>query len=108
MALYLCIVLVWPCTGPACDTLPVALLLYCACQAKALRWKLTTRRADGADGGFAEKHSDLPPEELQDKEQHLVKQVRDAAGHSLLAQLTPPPPTPPCIVCFENCVLAAV
>lgn len=76
-------------------TLPVALLLYCACQAKALRWKLTTRRADGADGGFAEKHSDLPPEELQDKEQHLVKQVRNAVGQSLLAQLTPPPPKPP-------------
>lgn len=51
-------------------------------QAKALRWKLTTRRGDGAGDGFADKHSDLSPEELQEKEQHLVKQVRQEGGCS--------------------------
>jgi hypothetical protein len=45
-------------------------------QARALRWKLTTRRRDGAGDGFRDKHSDLTQEQLQQQEQHLVQQVR--------------------------------
>jgi hypothetical protein len=45
-------------------------------QARALRWKLTTRRRDGAGDGFRDKHTDLSPEQLQQQEQHLVQQVR--------------------------------
>jgi uncharacterized membrane protein YgcG len=44
-------------------------------QAKALRWKLSTRRPDGAGDGFAEKHGDVTAKELKEKEQALVKQV---------------------------------
>jgi hypothetical protein len=50
-------------------------LLPSSHQAKALRWKLSTRRADGAGDGFSEKHSELTADELKDKETHLVKQV---------------------------------
>eukprot|EP00883_Tetradesmus_obliquus_P002426 jgi/Sobl393_1/12606/SZX60780.1 len=44
-------------------------------EARALRWKLTTRRRDGAGDGFRDKHSDLSPEQLEQQEQHLVQQV---------------------------------
>lgn len=50
-------------------------------QAKALRWKLSTRRPDGAGDGFAEKHTDMTPEELKEKETHLVKQVSIEGAH---------------------------
>ena len=41
-----------------------------------LRWKLTTKRHDGASEEFTEKHkAELGPEEIKEAEQHLAAQV---------------------------------
>jgi hypothetical protein len=61
--------------GCPCVLLPLLLL-----QARALRWKLTTRRHDGAGDGFRDKHTDLTPQQLQQQEQHLVQQVGRQGG----------------------------
>jgi hypothetical protein len=67
--------------GFACPcVLLLLLLLLLLLQARALRWKLTTRRHDGAGDGFRDKHSDLTPQQLQQQEQHLVQQVGRQGG----------------------------
>jgi hypothetical protein len=57
-------------------------VLHVLLQAAMLRWKLTTRRHDGASEEFTEKHkAELGPEEIKKAEQHLAAQV----GGPLLA-----------------------
>lgn len=74
MVLQMCMALLL-CRGAHSAQFTALVLLPSWRQAKALRWKLSTRRADGAGDGFSEKHTELTAEELKDKETHLIKQV---------------------------------